>query len=113
MVEMSGWHNIYFYISDTHISEEFLDKIQNYGYFNHLAYIYIFAYDNNIDFLKNIETSVNIEDELVRFSEGIDLASNIGNTFLVLKGYKKNIMLCSTKGLFDIAKYYHEKVRLL
>lgn len=113
MVEMSGWHNIYFYISDTHISEEFLDKIQNYGYFNHLAYIYIFAYDNNIDSLKNIETSVNIEDELVRFSEGIDLASNIGNTFLVLKGYKKNIMLCSTKGLFDIAKYYHEKSEII
>lgn len=109
MLEMSGWHNIYFYSNDTNVSEELIVKMQDYGYYNHLAYIYIFAYDNNIDALNKLKNADDIEDELVKFSEGIDLASNIGNTFLILKGYKKNIMLSSTNGLFNIAKYYHEK----
>lgn len=109
MVEMSGWHNIYFFINDIPVSDEFIEKIQRYGYYNHLAYIYIFAYDNDVEVLKDVKNGEDIEDSLVKFSEGIDLAYNIGNVFLILKGYKKNIMMYSTNGMFSIARYYHEK----
>lgn len=109
MNEMSGWHNVYFFMKDTDVSDEFIEKMQDYGYFNHLAYIYIFTYDNGIDSFKNIKHIEDLDDKLVKFSEGIDLATNFGNSFLVLKGYKKNIMLCSNYGLFHVAKYYYSK----
>lgn len=109
MNEMSGWHNVYFFMKDTDVSDEFIEKMQDYGYFNHLAYIYIFTYDNGIDSFKNIKHIEDLDDKLLKFSEGIDLATNFGNSFLVLKGYKKNIMLCSNYGLFHVAKYYYSK----
>lgn len=109
MLEMSGWHNVYFFMQDTKVSDDFIAKIQNYGYFNHLAYVYIFSYDNGIESFKNIKHIEDLDDKLVKFSEGIDLATNFGNSFLVLKGYKKNIMLCSNYGLFHVAKYYYAK----
>ena len=109
MIQMSGWHNVFFLTTDTYIKEEFIEKAQEYGYYNHLAYIYIFAFDNGIDLFTSINKPEEIEEKLLKFYEGIDLAKNIGNQFLVLKGFRKNIMLCSSNGLFKMANYLYIK----
>lgn len=111
MLEMSGWHNVYFFNKDTEVSDEFIEKAQKYGFYNHLAYIYIFSKGNLPETFKNIKRSVELDEKLTVYMEGIDLARNLGNTFLVIKGYKKNIMLCSTHGLFNEAKYYYSKCK--
>lgn len=109
MVQMSGWHNVFFLTTDTEVSEDFIEHAQEYGYYNHLAYIYIFAFDNDKALFENIKNPEYIEDRLLKFSEGIDLAQNIGNRFLILRGYRKIIMMTSANGYFDITKYYYYK----
>lgn len=111
MVEMSGWHNIFFFTRDTKVSEGFVEKAEKYGYYNHLAYIYIYAFDNSVDLFKNLKNIEDIDDRILSFSEGIDLAKNIGNTMLVTKGYRKNIMLTSANGLFEVTNYFYNKLQ--
>ena len=46
MAQMSGWYNIFFCVKDIPIEAELIEKLMQYGYKNHLAHIYIYAYDN-------------------------------------------------------------------
>ena len=43
---MSGWCNIFFCAQDIEISDKLIEKLNAYHYKNHLAHIYIYAYDN-------------------------------------------------------------------
>lgn len=52
MIKMSGWYNIFFCVQDIPVSDEFIEKIIKHGYRNHLAHIYIYAYDNSRDVVK-------------------------------------------------------------
>ena len=44
--QMSGWCNIFFCAQDIEISDKLIEKLNAYHYKNHLAHIYIYAYDN-------------------------------------------------------------------
>ena len=46
MARMSGWYNIFFCIQDIPIHEGLIEKLMQNNYRNHLAHIYIYAYDN-------------------------------------------------------------------
>ncbi len=110
VLEMSGFRStVFFFGENIQISEEILEKAHKYQYYNHLAYTYIFAYCNEVDDFQKITGVEKIDEVLIKFAEGITLAESIGNTFLVLKGYRKNIMLSSTHGMFYVAKYYYYK----
>lgn len=106
MVRMSGWHNIFFCKTNTEISEGFIEKAIRYGYENHLAYTYIFAYDNEIELFKE---EGEIGENLVYFKKGIALARKLGNENLLLTAYRKNIMLSSSHGLFQVTNHYYYK----
>lgn len=107
IAEMSGWHQVFFFLSDMSVTDELIEKAENYGFYNHLAHIYIYAYDNDFENYKKIKGVEDVEERLVTFSEGIDLAKNIGNTDLVIQGYAKNTMLTSTQGRFDLANIFN------
>lgn len=114
MVEMSGWHNIYFLINEPVITEDFLKRVKEYGYYNHLAYIYIYAYDNDSEKFKGVKSAEEFEKTLVKYQEGIDLAERLGNICLIQKAYRKAIMMTSAIGLFNITEhYYHKYIELL
>lgn len=106
MVRMSGWHNIFFCSADIDVSPEFLKRAERYGYDNHLAYTYIFAYDNDVRLLGE---SKGDESVLVHFQKGIELAEKHGNENLLLIAYRKNIMLSSLFGLFQVTNHYYYK----
>ena len=106
MVRMSGWHNIFFCKSNTDIAPEFIKKATEYGYENHLAYTYIFAYDNDMRLLRE---GKEIGEKLVYFQKGIAIAEKLGNDHLLLTAYRKNIMLSSSHGMFDVTNYYYNK----
>ena len=106
MVRMSGWHNIFFCKTNTDISEKFIREATEYGYENHLAYAYIFAYDNDMQLLKE---GKEIGENLVYFQKGISIAEKLGNQHLLLTAYRKNIMLSSSHGMFDVTNYYYKK----
>lgn len=113
VLEMSGWHNVFFFVDDISVSEELIENAKFYKYYNHLAYVYIYAYGNTVENFKNIKAPEDVDQALVKYVEGEELAKSIGNTFLVIKGYKKNIMLTSAHGMFNIAKHYYIKCQKL
>ena len=103
MARMSGWYNIFFCVQDIPIDEELIDKMVQKRYLNHLAHIYIYAYDNGPEVVARAYRS---EESLLYFSKGVALAKEIGNEQLVTDAYQKNIMLASTNGMNEIAMLY-------
>ena len=43
---MAGWNNIFFCAQNVEVSDAMIEKLMKYDYRNHLAYIYVYAYDN-------------------------------------------------------------------
>ena len=114
MVKMSGWHNIYFLAKELVISEEFIKKVHDQGYYNHLAYIYVYAFDNDFELFRQAKSTEEFEKKLKRYKEGVDLAERMGNLCLIKKAYGKVIMMTSAIGLFNITQhYYNEMIDLL
>lgn len=103
MARMSGWYNIFFCVQDIPIEESFIQKILKYNYKNHLAHIYIYAYDNSPEV---VAKACSEEESLSFFGKGIELAKEIGNEQLVEEAFQKNIMLASTNGMNEIALLY-------
>lgn len=103
MARMSGWYNIFFCVQDITIDERLIEKLMQNNYLNHLAHIYIYAYDNRPEMVAKAYRS---EDSLLYFSKGVALAKEIGNAQLVYEAYQKNIMLASTNGMNEIAMLY-------
>lgn len=101
--QMSGWYNIFFCVQDIPIDASLIEKMIRYNYKNHLAYVYIYAYDNRPEMIARAYRS---EAALVYFSKGVALAKEIGNGHLVYNAYQKNIMMASTNGMNEIAMLY-------
>ena len=101
----SGWKKKMFLDRNAEVSDALLEKAEKYGYYNQLAHIYIFAFDNKGEQFRDIEKQ---EENLKHFYKGIELAKSLGNEGLLAEGYKKNVMMASTNGFFDISNYYYE-----
>lgn len=103
MIRMSGWYNVFFCVQDIAIDEGLFEKMMKYNYRNHLAHVYIYAYDNRPEGLAKAYRS---EALLLYFSKGVSLAKEIGNEQLVDDAYQKNIMLAAANGMNEIAMLY-------
>lgn len=101
--QMSGWHNIFFCVTDVKVEQPLVEKMLQYNYRNHLAHVYIYAYDNKPEMVMKAYRS---ESALVHFTKGIKLAKEIGNENLVCNAYQKNAMIASTNGMNEIALLY-------
>jgi len=102
-IQMSGWYNIFFCTQDVKISDYLIEKLKQYNYLNHLAYVYIYAYDNKPEIVAKAYRS---EKLLIYFSRGVALAKKIGNEQLIENAYLKNIMLASTNGMYEVSQLY-------
>lgn len=100
-----GWKKKVFFDRGTEVSDALLKSANKYGYYNQLAHIYVFAFDNKGEQFKDI---TKLEENLKWFYKGINLAKKLGNESLLVDGYKKNVMIACTNGLFDISNYYYE-----
>ena len=101
--QMSGWCNIFFCAQDIEISDKLIEKLNAYHYKNHLAHIYIYAYDNKPEIVAKAYRS---EAFLIYFSKGVALAKEIGNEQLISIAYRKNIMIASTNGEYEVSLLY-------
>ncbi len=102
-IKMSGWHNIFFCVKDVEIDSSIIEKLMHYNYRNHLAHVYIYAYDNRPEVVAKAYRS---EAALIHFSKGVKLAKEIDNEMLVCIAYQKNAMIASTNGMNEIALLY-------
>ena len=103
MSRMSGWNNIFFCVKDIPVEDDLIRKLQEYHYKNHLAHIYIYAYDNNSGAL---EEAYRTKKALSFYGKGMELAKEIGNEQLEEEACQKNIMMASTNGMNEIAMMY-------
>ncbi len=102
-IQMSGWCNIFFCAQDIEISDHLIEKLNEYHYQNHLAHIYIYAYDNKPEVVAKAYRS---EKLLIYFSKGVAIAKEIGNEQMINSAYQKNIMLASTNGMYEVSQLY-------
>lgn len=110
MVKMSGWHNIFFCANDIPVDEEVLRKAEEYHFWNHLAHIYVYAYDNQPSLYADEKR---LGDRLLHFNKGIAIMKKLGNEYFMLEAYRNNIMIASTNGFFKTANYYYDKCHKL
>lgn len=106
MVKMSGWHNIFFCAYDIPVEDEVISLSEKYHFWNHLAHIYVYAYDNKAELVAD-ETQV--DNKLVHFNKGIEIMKELGNEYFMLEAYRNKIMIASTNGYFRTANYYYDK----
>lgn len=99
MVKMSGWHNIFFCANDIPVEAEVLRRAEEYHFWNHLAHIYVYAYDNQPALFAD---ESQLENRLVYFSKGIDIMKKLGNEYFMLEAYRNNIMIASTNGFLRL-----------
>lgn len=102
-IQMSGWCNIFFCAQDIEISDKLIERLNAYHYKNHLAHIYIYAYDNKPEIVAKAYRS---EAFLIYFSKGVAIAKEIGNEQLMSIAYRKNIMIASTNGEYEVSLLY-------
>lgn len=107
MASMSGWHNILFCANDIVVEDELINAAGYFHYYNHLAHIYVYAYENNINWHQDIKV---IDDSLSHFRLGIAIAEELGNKYLISVGYRKVIMLSSLNGAFEHTTYYYHQL---
>lgn len=101
--QMSGWYNLFFCLKDIEIPQPFLDTLQEMGFYNFLAHVYVYAFDNDP---QTVAGSCCQGAELERFNRGIRLAERIGNEHLIYNAQQKNIMIADTYGYYQVAVFY-------
>ena len=106
MAEFHGWRNIWLHGDECEIDDNLIAKAESYQYHNHIAHIYVFSCDNIAERFENIDT---IDQSLAKSNQGIRIAERIGNDRLLISAYKKNVMMASTNGYYDVANYFYGK----
>ncbi|MGN0342388.1 MAG: diguanylate cyclase [Roseburia sp.] len=106
MIRFQGWRNIWSLIEDDSIDPTLLERAEKYEYYNHLAHIYVYSFDNDVEKFSRVE---NIDERIPTFYKGIALAQKLGNEQFLIEAYKKNIMIASNSGNFDVTDRFYEK----
>lgn len=104
MNEFSGWRNLWLLMEDKYIEPEFIEECEAYEYYNHLAHIYVYAFDNDPQKYKDVET---VEKSIDNYNKGIAIATRIGNDRFLIDAYKKSVMTASSNGYFDVSNYFY------
>lgn len=106
MAEFYGWRNIWLHGNECPAEESLIEKAKKYNYQNHIAHIFAFSYDNVAERFADVDK---IEQTLAKSKQGIRIAEQIGNDQLLISAYKKNVMMASTNGYYDVANYFYMK----
>lgn len=106
MIQYEGWRNIWSLSEKEDVSPELLEQAEKYGYYNHLAHIYVYGFDNEAE---KYEHADHIDERLPIFNKGIALGEKIGNDQFLMEAYRKNITISSTNGFFDVTDRFYEK----
>lgn len=106
MVDFQAWRDIWMLRTDRNVDPKLLEQAEQYGYQNHIAHIYAYAYEIDGSRFSDVQK---VEELLPNFNKGIALAEHIGNTQMMIEAYKKNVMIASTNGYYDVANYFYNK----
>lgn len=103
LCKYKGWTNVWL-CDDCDEEINLIEMALENKYLNHAAYVYIYAFDNDVSLYRNSEM---VQSKIVHVNEGIEIAKKIGNARLLLAAYEKIIMIASANGYFDTSTYYY------
>lgn len=105
-----GWRSIWMLNTTITGLDDLIENCKKYNYDNHLAHIYVYAFDNEDDRYSNL---ANLNVKIPHFLKGMKMASYIGNYNFMVEAYKKNVLLASTNGYYNTANYFNDKIKNL
>ena len=108
MNSFQGWRNVWMLDKTIPGLDVLISQCIKYGYDNHLAHIYVYAFDNEEERYANL---ANLNVKMPHFLKGMKIAKRIGNYNFMIEAYKKNVLLASTNGYYSTANYFNEKIR--
>lgn len=108
MVFFQGWRDIWLLNTTIPGLEPLIEGCRKYGFVNHLAHIYVYAYDNERERYSNL-AGLNIK--MPHFLEGMKIARKLGNYQFMIEAYKKNVLRASTSGYYGTANYFNDKIK--
>ena len=83
-----------------------VEQAKHYGFFNFLAYIYVFGFENESETIHDIASG---KREPYYFNLGIKLGTELGNDNFLLNAYMKNIILYSRSGYHSFVRDMYKK----
>ncbi|MBQ3600519.1 MAG: response regulator [Lachnospiraceae bacterium] len=106
MARYSGWKSMWISELDTPVSYSFIEQCKEFEQWNHLAHIYAYSFNNDYH---NFSTVKGIDERLKEFNKGIEIGKRLQNQQFLLEAYKKNIILASIHGYFEVCIYFYNK----
>ena len=106
ILKCHGWQNILFWDKYTELSDDFLDSLEKRGYKNYLAYFLTLGY-GGLD-MKIPNTDIKVIDS-GNFKKGMRITNEIQNNYLLVKIWKKNIMISQYYGNYKNIDYYYKE----
>lgn len=100
------WTNIYLNKIVYEPSAEFLEQAERFGYFNHLAYIYLFCFGNSKEYFS---TDPNFCESHDFYKKGMYYADMLDNDSLRLRAFKKNVVYLSSYGFYPAVDHFYKK----
>lgn len=105
MSRFSGWKDdIWMGECNEDFDEKLLERAEKYGFLNHLAHIYVYAFDNDTEIYQNVE---GLEERIVHWKKGFEIAKSMQNNKLMLEACRKSIMIASTSGYYNVSDYFY------
>lgn len=98
--------DIFEYDFSYRVDMDIVDKIKKLEFTNFLAYLYVFAFENDRE---DIRTIASDEKEPYFFNLGIELGKLLENDNFLLNAYMKNIILYSRAGYHRYVRKMYEK----
>lgn len=110
MVSSMG-HDLFEYEFNFICSDEIVDRAKKHGFWNFLAYIYVFGFDNDPQSLHSIATG---EKEAHYFDLAIEIGKRLGNDNFLLNAYMKNTIQYSEAGYHSfVREIYKQRLKVL
>ena len=106
MSKFSGFHNILISFGSFEVDPKVLSKCVEYGYYNMLAHIYVYCFEN--ESLQHV-TINSIDKDLPYFAKGIEIGEMLGNDQFLMDAYRTVVMLASYSGKSELVKYFYGK----
>lgn len=106
MAQFCGWKDLFLCDFRIPVQPELLDETENYGFLNHLAYLYTMGFENDEESITKIATG---EENSVYFTKGIQLGKELENSAFLMSAYMKNIILYSDCGYHEYVYHMHKK----
>ena len=106
MSELAGWKDIWICDKEINVSDRLIDLCYKYNYLNHLAHIFVYCFDNEAELYCRKE---GVEERIPNVTKGICIAEKLGNDKFLVEAYRKNIMMASYNGYYDVAGHFYKK----